>query len=84
MAFKKQARKLKTNLNKFSMLHWGKHIGKTCEEVCNVDPEYILWLGREPHIKLHPDLQVLAEECTEWVNHWDYETYKEMDDVYGL
>lgn len=71
---------LKSNkLNKYSMLHFGRYQGNTCEEVCYKDPDYMLWLSKEPNNEFDNNLMILVEECLSWKNNWDFEEYeKEM------
>lgn len=76
--FKKTANK-KATLTKYSMLHFGRYKGITCEEVCYEDPDYMIWLSREPSTQFDNDLMILVEECLSWKNNWDFEEYeKEM------
>lgn len=68
-----------TPLNRYKMLHFGKHKGCTCEEVAYKDPDYMDWLSKEPTVTFDNDLMILVEECLSWKNNWDFEEYeKEM------
>ena len=80
MAFKKFKRQ--TTLNEYSMLHFGKHVGKTCGDVADLDPEYILWLDTNKDYTISESLRIKAEEVKEWANQRDFEYYKEMDNVF--
>ncbi len=84
--FKKTANKNNFSNNnpitKYSMLHFGKYKGRTCEGVAYKDPDYMDWLSKEPTVQFDNDLMVLVEECLSWKNNWDSEEYeKEMQKV---
>lgn len=42
---------------------FGKHEGKTLEQICKDDPEYIYWLRENPHIlKIKMEVVTYANE----------------------
>lgn len=77
MAFKKFKRQ--THLNEYSMLHFGKHKSKTCGEVADLDPEYILWLDTNKEYTISESLRIKAEEAKEWANIRDFTVWEEMN-----
>lgn len=81
--FKKTASKSNFSSNnpltRYSVLHFGKYTGGTCEEVAYKDPDYMDWLSKESTVNFDNDLMILVEECLSWRNNWDFEDYeKEM------
>ncbi len=64
-------------LNLKSKLNFGKHKGKTIDEVLEEDPTYIRWcLENIDWFKLSEEDE---KEVSEWTDSWD----REMEDYYG-
>jgi len=62
-----------------TFLTFGKHVSKTCGEVADLDPEYILWLDTNKEYTVSESLRIKAEEAKEWTNIRDFTVWEEMN-----
>ena len=62
-------------------LEFGKHQGKTPNEIAEIDPSYIVWLYDNLEEKFVT--RALRDMCEE-AAYDDYETNKEIDGFYGF
>ncbi len=62
-------------------LTFGKHIGKTPNEISANDPSYIVWLHE--NLDKMVCTNKLYEECKDMVDESDYKTERELDEFNG-
>lgn len=43
-------------------IYWGRHKGKSLIEICNEDPDFILWLPKNTDIKVPQYITAMAKQ----------------------